>query len=75
MLQRRLSEGPLRIALHPILTGGDEHVVAVWTAHGTRKGINYQGIAGYIFRIQNRKIVEARNFQKDQDKIDKFWSA
>ncbi len=70
----QLSEGPLHIDLHYLLTGGDEHVVAVWTAEGIRKGIKYKGIAGYIFQIQNEKIVEARNLQEDQAEIDKFWS-
>ena len=71
----QLSEEPLHVDLHYILTGGDEHVVAVWTAHAARKGITYEGIAGYIFRVRDQQIVEGRNLQADQDAVDQFWSA
>jgi ketosteroid isomerase-like protein len=41
----QLSEVPLHTDLHYILTGGDEHVVAAWTAHAMRKGISYRSDA------------------------------
>jgi ketosteroid isomerase-like protein len=70
-----LSEGPLHVDLLHVLTGGDEHVVAVWRAYGSRKGWDYSGIAGYLFHVRGGSVVEARNLQEDQDEIDWFWSA
>ena len=69
------SETPLHVDLLHLLTGGDDHVVAIWRAHATRKGWQYEGIAGYIFRMQDGHIVEARNLQEDQEAIDRFWDA
>ena len=71
----QLSEGPQRIDLEYMLTSGDEYVVALWKAIGARKGMEYEGLAGYIFRIRDGKVVEAHNLQEDQEAIDRFWSA
>lgn len=71
----QLSGGSQRIDLKALLTGGDEHVVAVWTAHGRRQGLEYEGQAGWIFRIRDGQVIEGRNLQEDQDEIDAFWSA
>lgn len=71
----QLSEGSQRIDLEYLLTSGDEYVVALWKAAGARKGIQYEGLAGYIFRVRDGKVVEAHNLQEDQDAIDRFWSA
>ncbi len=70
-----LSEAPLRVELLHLLTGGDDLVVAVWRAHAARKGWEYAGIAGYLFRMREGKIVEGTNLQADQEEIDRFWSA
>ncbi len=71
----QLSGGSQRIDLKALLSGGDEHVVAVWTAYGRRQGLEYKGMAGWIFRVRDGQIVEGRNLQEDQDAIDAFWSA
>ena len=71
----QLSEGSQRIDLEHVLTSGDEYVVALWTATGARKGMQYEGLAGWIFRIQDGSIVAGRNLQEDQEAIDRFWSA
>ncbi len=60
-------------ACRHVLTDGDDLVVSVCRAKGARKGQQYEGIAGYIFRFADGKIVEATNLQRDQ--IDRFWSA
>jgi ketosteroid isomerase-like protein len=65
--------GSTHIDLLHLLSGGDDHVVAIWRAHASRKGVTYSGIAGYIFRMRDGKIVEARNLQEDQEAIDRFW--
>ncbi len=69
----QLSEGSQQVELLHVLTDGDDLVVSVWRAKGARKGQQYEGIAGYIFRFADGKIVEATNLQQDQ--IDRFWSA
>ena len=71
----QLSGGSQQIDLKALLTGGDEHVVAIWQAQGRREGIVYEGLAGWIFRVQDGHIIEGRNLQEDQDAIDAFWSA
>lgn len=71
----QLSGGSQQIELKALLTGGDEHVVAIWNARGSREGIDYEGLAGWIFRVRNGQVVEGRNLQEDQDEIDAFWSA
>jgi ketosteroid isomerase-like protein len=71
----QLSEKPLHVDLLHMLTGGEDLVVAIWRAHASRKGWDYAGIAGYIFRLRAGKIVEATNLQEDQEEIDRFWSA
>jgi uncharacterized protein len=71
----QLSEGSQQVELLHVLTGGDHLVVSVCKAKGARKGQQYEGIAGYIFRFADGKIVEATNLQQDQDQIDRFWSA
>ena len=71
----QLSGGSQQIELKALLTGGEEHVVAVWNAQGSRKGRGYEGLAGWIFRVRHGQVVEGRNLQEDQDEIDAFWSA
>ena len=71
----QLSEKPLHVDVLHLLTGGEDVVVAIWRAHASRKGWDYEGIAGYIFRLRAGKIVEATNLQEDQEEIDRFWSA
>ena len=70
-----LTETPPFVEINHVLSGGSEHVVAIWTAYGTRKGLSYKGIAGYLFRLLEGKIVEARSLNEDQAEIDRFWSA
>jgi len=71
----QLSGGSQQIDLKALLTGGDEYVVAIWNARGSREGIDYEGLAGWIFRVRDGQVVEGRNLQEDQDEIDAFWSA
>lgn len=71
----QLSGGSQQIELKALLTGGEEHVVAIWNARGSRKGREYEGLAGWIFRVRDSQVVEGRNLQEDQDEIDAFWSA
>ncbi len=71
----RLSDGSQGIELKALLSGGAEHVVAIWNASASRKGIDYEGLAGWIFKVRDGRIVEGRNLQEDPDAIDTFWSA
>ena len=72
---RQASEAPLQIEPLHLLSGGDDLVVAVWKARAARKGWLYEGIAGYLFRFCDGKVIEATNLQQDQDEIDRFWAA
>lgn len=71
----RLSDGSQQIDLKGLLTGGDDLVVAIWMARASRQNKTYEGLAGWIFKLQNGRIIEGRNMQENQAAIDAFWSA
>ena len=68
-----LSGGAFSIDVHNVLANGD-HVVALGTVNAQRNGASASFPEVHVWRMKNRKAIEFREFQGDEQREDRFWS-
>jgi uncharacterized protein len=68
-----LSDGTFHIDMHDVV-GGDEHVVALSTAHATRRGQEAKMRGADIWHVRAGKAIEFWHVDVDQYAADEFWS-
>ena len=68
-----LSGGSFRIDVHRVLADGDL-VVALVTVHARRNGTSASFPEVHVWRLENGKVVEFREYQGDEQREDRFWS-
>ena len=69
-----LSGGSLRVELEEIL-GGGARIVALTTVSAERHGQAWSSPEVHVWRFQDARAVEFREFQGDQSAEDEFWSS
>ncbi len=72
MITFKETEGTHRVTLKSIIAN-DSYVAAVDTWKARRKGINIEMDNLLIYRIENEKIIEIREFIGNVKKHDDFW--
>ena len=68
-----LSGGAFSIDVHNVLANGDL-VVALVTVNAQRNGASASFPEVHVWRMKNRKAIEFREFQGDEQREDRFWS-
>ena len=69
-----LSGGAFSIDVHNVL-GGDDLVVALVTVHAKRHGVSASFPEVHVWRLKDGKAIEFREYQGDEEREDRFWSA
>ena len=67
------SNGTFAIEVHDVV-GGDEHVVALTTTHGTRNGKSLDSRGADVWRLRDGKAVEFWHMATNTGVADEFWS-
>ena len=67
------SDGTFSIDIHDVV-GGDEHVVALSTAHATRNGRSIEMQGADIWHVRDGKAVEFWHLDTDAYAADEFWA-
>ena len=68
-----LSEGSFSIAVHKVLAE-DDVVVALVTVNVQRNAISASFPEVHVWRIEDGKVSEFREYQGDEQREDQFWS-
>ena len=68
-----LSKGTFGIDVHNVLADGDV-VVALVTVNAQRNGVSASFPEVHVWRLQNGKVTEFREYQGDEQREDRFWS-
>jgi ketosteroid isomerase-like protein len=68
-----LSKGAFGIDVHNELADGDL-VVAVVTVKAQRNGVSASFPEVHVWRLQNGRVTEFREYQGDEQREDRFWS-
>jgi ketosteroid isomerase-like protein len=69
-----LSAGTLRVQADEIIADGDR-VVVLATVSAERNGRSWSSPEVHVWRVQDGRAVEFREFQADQEAEDEFWSS
>jgi ketosteroid isomerase-like protein len=69
-----LSDGTLRVDLDEILADG-ERVIALTNVSAERNGHRWSSPEVHVWRIEDGKAVEFREYQGDQQAEDEFWTS
>src|ERR1700730_3245409 len=68
-----LSKGAFGIDVHNVLADGDL-VVALVTVKAQRNGVSASFPEVHVWRLQNGRATEFREYQGDEQREDRFWS-
>jgi len=68
-----LSKGAFGIDVHNVLADGDL-VVAVVTVKAQRNGVSASFPEVHVWRLQDGRVTEFREYQGDEQQEDRFWS-
>jgi uncharacterized protein len=68
-----LSGGAFSIDVHRVLEDG-EVVVALTTVSARRNGVSASFPEVHVWRLENGKATEFREYQGDEQREDRFWS-
>jgi uncharacterized protein len=68
-----LSGGTFRIDVHNILAEADL-VVVLATVNAQRNGISASFPEVHVWRMKDRRAIEFREYQGDEQREDRFWS-
>ena len=68
-----LSKGAFGIDLHNVLTDGDLVVVLI-TVKAQRNGVSASFPEVHVWRLNNGKATEFREYQGAEQREDRFWS-
>jgi uncharacterized protein len=68
-----LSGGSFSIAVHKVLAD-DDVVVALVTVSVQRNGVSASFPEVHVWRIEDGKVSEFREYQGDEQREDQFWS-
>src|SRR5262249_5794797 len=68
-----LSGGAFSIDVQKVLAD-DDVVVALVTVNAQRIGVSGSFPEVHIWRVQNGKVIEFREYQGDEQREDSFWS-
>jgi len=68
-----LSGGAFSIDVHNVLAA-DDLVVALTTVNAERNGVKASFPEVHVWRMQNGKVIEFREYQGDEQREDRFWS-
>ena len=61
------------IDVHNVLAA-DDLVVALTTVNAERNGVKASFPEVHVWRMQNGKVIEFREYQGDEQREDRFWS-
>ena len=67
------SSGVFGIDVHNVLADGDL-VVALVTVNAQRNGVSASFPEVHVWRVKNGKVIEFREYQRDEQREDRFWS-
>ena len=67
------SGGGYHIDLHDVLAS-DDHVAALFSLHGQRRGRELQIRLIVLFEVRDGQVVRATDFADDTLAFEKFWS-
>ena len=68
-----LSGGTFSIDVHNVLAG-DDLVVVLVTVRAQRNGVSASFPEVHVWRLNNGKVTEFREYQGDELREDQFWS-
>jgi len=68
-----LSGGTFSIDVHNVLAE-DDLVVALVTVNAQRNGVSASFPEVHVWRVQNGKVTQFREYQGDEQREDQFWS-
>jgi uncharacterized protein len=68
-----LSGGVFSIDVHHVLAEGDV-VVVLATVNARRNGVSASFPEVHVWRLENGKAAEFREYQGDEQREDRFWS-
>jgi uncharacterized protein len=68
-----LSGGVFTIEVHRVLAEGDV-VVVLATVNARRNGVSASFPEVHVWRLENGKATEFREYQGDEQREDRFWS-
>lgn len=68
-----LSGGAFSIDVHNVLVDGDL-VVALVTVNAQRNEVSASFPEVHVWRMENGKVIEFREYQGDEQREDQFWS-
>jgi ketosteroid isomerase-like protein len=68
-----LSKGAFSIDVRNVLTDGDL-VVVLATVNAQRNGVSAAFPEVHVWRLENGKVIEFREYQGDEQREDRFWS-
>jgi hypothetical protein len=69
----KLLEGIFNIDVHKMLAD-DDLVVVLATVNVQRNGVSASFLKVQIWHMENRKAIEFREYQSDEQGKDRFWS-
>ena len=68
-----LSEGTFKIAVQDVV-GGDRHTIGLHRAQAQREGKCLEQNSVLVFRIEDGRVREVREFHEDPVNSDEFWA-
>ena len=68
-----LSQGAFSIDVRNVLTD-DDLVVVLATVSAQRHGVSASFPEVHVWRLRNGKAIEFREYQRDEQREDQFWS-
>ena len=70
----QLSGGAFGIEVHNVLAE-DDIVVVLTTVNAQRNGISASFPEVHVWRMKDGRVIQFREYQGDEQREDRFWSA